>query len=128
VYRTSPVTSLCVDAAEPPLEIHRMYHVLSYFSKLSSLVTHPAHPFVVTPVHLDLYDHRGRSTRPLGIHTIELLETLGADRPTVCRVHFSLRPPWTFVHPRVDLSLSLLSKAETSMIEFQQRLLEMQNK
>jgi ribonuclease HI/exonuclease III len=127
-YRTSPVTSLCVDAAEPPLELHRMYHVLRYYTKLSSLVRHPAHSLVVRPVHRDLYDRRGRCTRPLGIRTFELLEALDADHPTVCRVRFSLRPPWTLVHPRVDLSLSLLRKAETSFIEFQQRFLEMQTK
>ena len=127
-YRTSPVTSLCVDAAEPPLEIHRMFHVLSYFSKISSLVGHPAHNLVVNPVQRGIYERRGHSTRPLGIRASELLENLNADRPTVCRVRFSLRPPWTIARARIDISLSSFKKSETSMIEFQQRFRELQSR
>ena len=69
-YRTSPVTSLCVDAAEPPLEIHRIFHVLSYFSKGSSLVGHPAHNLVVNSVQRGIYKRRGHSTRPLSIRVV----------------------------------------------------------
>jgi len=64
-YRTRPVTSLC-DAAEPPLEIHRLYHVLSYFAKIS-LVGHPAYNLVVYQIQRAIYECRGHSTRPLGI-------------------------------------------------------------
>jgi len=88
-YRTSTVTSLCVDAAEPPLEIHRMYYVLSYLAKISSLAGHPAHNLVVYPVQRGLYERRGHATRPLGIRASELLENLNADPPTVCPVRLS---------------------------------------
>ena len=56
-----------------------------------------------------------------------MLENLNADRPTVCRVRFSLRPPWTIARPRVDISLSSMKKSETSLIEFQQRFRELQS-
>ena len=41
----------------------------------------------------------------------ELLESFNADRSTVCRVRFSLRPQWTIARPRINISLSILKKS-----------------
>jgi len=71
-YRTSPSSSLCVLANEPPLYIRRRKLSIQYCLKLSSYPQNPTHNTVFNCKFKDLFERKPNQIPPLSIRSNQI--------------------------------------------------------
>ena len=64
-FRTSPVTSLYVEADEPSLELRREKLALQYTTRLAANPNNPASKTTYPPHFSDLYESKPHAIKPL---------------------------------------------------------------
>jgi len=122
-FRTSPSSSLCVLAGEPPLYIRRRKLSMQYCLRLSSSTQNPAYSTVFDPRFRQSFEPNQIPT--LG-NRIQLdLQAIGFKREHTLRNSLPLKPPWLFADPHVDFTLHRLSKEETPPEVFKSRFCEL---
>ena len=79
-FRTSPSSSLCVLANEPPLYIRRQKLAMQYCLRLSSASQNPAHSAVFNYKFKSSFDRKPNQIPPLGIRIQPELQAIGFSR------------------------------------------------
>jgi len=113
-FRTSPATSLCVEANEPPLDIRRKRLSLQYVARLASNPSNPAHNVAFKPQFKAQFNKKPSQTATFGIRMAPDIKTLGLVGKNVALWSIPTVPPWTLHRPIVNLDLHRYSKSDTS--------------
>ena len=74
-FRTSPVTSLYVEADEPSLYLRREKLSLQYAIRLAANQRNPAFKVTFSPQFLELYEHKPNAIKPFGLRILPILES-----------------------------------------------------
>jgi len=101
-FRTSPASSMCVQANEPPLYIWRRMPSIQYFLRPPS---NPAYNAVFSPKFKASCSSKPNQIPTLGIRIAPELEKIGFKRNTASRLCVPATPPWLLRHPEIDNSL-----------------------
>jgi ribonuclease HI len=113
-FRTSPITSLHVEANELPLQLRRQKLALQYVVKLRSNPRNPAYASVFQPNFKHSFEARPSVIPTLGLRMHQALVDCGVELG--CRAQYSIpsSPPWLLHRPYFDYTLyNLGTKSET---------------
>jgi len=98
-FRTSPASSLCVQANEPPLYIRRRMLSIQYSLRLGSSPSNPAYNTVFSPKFKALFSSKPNQIPTLGIRIAPELEKIGFKRNTIIPVIRSSHSPMAYRAP-----------------------------
>ena len=82
-YRTSPASSLCVEANEPPLYFRRKKPSLQYCLKLSSNYNNPAYATVFNSKFHSIFERKPTQLPPLAMRVSGDLQAVGFKKSDV---------------------------------------------
>ena len=109
-FRTSPVTSLYVEADEPSLYLRREKLSLQYAIRLAANQRNPAFKVTFSPQFLELYEHKPNAIKPFGLRILPLLESSNIN-PNNIEKHFITNiPPWCIRKPNILFDLHTSKK------------------
>jgi len=112
-FRTSPASSMCVQANELPLYIRRRMLSIQYSLRLGLSPSNPAYNTVFSPKFKASFSSKPNQIPTLGIRIALELEHISFKRNTVSRLSVPATPPWLLKHPVIDLSVHFSDKAVT---------------
>jgi len=95
-YRTSPASSLCVEANEPPLYFRRKKLSLQYCLKLSSNYNNPAYTTVFNSKFHSVFKRKLTQLPPLAMRVSGDLQAVGFKKSDVITSSIPSTPPWLF--------------------------------
>ena len=113
-YRTSPSSSLCVLANEPPLYIRRRKLSIQYCRKLSSSPQNPTHNTVFNCKFNDLFERKPNQIPPLSIRVQPDLRAVGFVKRNALIYSIPATPPWLLKRPHINYNIHYSSKDNTS--------------
>ena len=115
-YRTSPETSLQVEANMPPLDLRRKQLALQYAEKISSTIENPVYNCIFkTPKDIEnLSKIKPSATKPFGLRIDKDLHELSFNPRNTEAFQFPTTPFWALKPVDVDLELTCLPKSSTS--------------
>ena len=113
-YRTSPSSSLCVLANEPPLYIRRRKLSIQYCLKLSSSPQNPTHNTVFNCKFKDPFEHKPNQIPPLSIRVQPDLRAVGFVKRNALIYSIPATPPWLLKRPHINYNIHFSSKDNTS--------------
>ena len=113
-FRTSPATSLCVEADEQPLALRREKLTLQYAIKVASTPDNPVFTSIFQPKYTALFQRKPNTIKPIGLRIQDSFSTLEFSPDLVAKFQYPQTPPWTLTPPDVNLSISNNKKADTS--------------
>ena len=111
-FRTSPISSLHVEANEPPMHLRRMQLSLHYAIKLKNDENNPTYNYVFNHERRNFYISKPSYNRPLALRVEKHLNELKADN--VAGFHAPNIAPWRLRPPEFDLSLTEYTKSTHS--------------
>jgi len=117
-FRTSPETSLHVEADELPLDLRREKLSLQYVMKVAANPTNPTHQCIFEPDYVDKFERKPNVIPSFGIRIRGSLNELAFDTNLVARFEFPETPPWLYVPVNVNLSLTETKKEDTNPDDF----------
>ena len=120
-FRTSPTSSLLVEAHEPPLALRRQILGMRYALKLRQLPCHPAYPYVFSEDILAIFESTSERSVPFCLRMRDAFERIDISLRDVVRVAVTQTPPWEIVRPQIDTSLSDTKKCDAVPYELQSR-------
>ena len=121
-FRTSPVSSLHVEANEMPMDLRRRKLAAQYCLKVSADASNPAVDCIFKKrfTTFTTFFHRYPSQiRPLGFRVSSDLCAIHFAQKDILPVVTPSHPPWLYPKPVLDLSLSKYAKFDTSSEFFQ---------
>ena len=113
-FRTSPATSLCVEANEQPLALRREKLALQYAVKVASTPDNPVFTSIFRPRYTALFQRKPNAIKPLGLRIQDSLSALEFTPDLVAKFQYPETPPWTLTPPNVNLSIADNKKADTN--------------
>jgi hypothetical protein len=114
-FRTSPFSSLHVEANVLPLQLRRQKLALQYMVKLKSNSNNPAYASVFQPNFKPLFEARPHAIPTLGLRMHQSLTDIGIDLRCIAQCSLPKTPPWLLRRPKFDYTLfSLGNKSDTS--------------
>ena len=123
-FRTSPVTSLHVEANEMPLDLRRRKLASEYCLRVSSTVNNPARSCIFSKQFTKIFDKHPNQIRPLSFRVSNDLSHIGFRQKDILLSSVPSVPPWLLSPPFVDFSLCEFSKLDTNADTFQSKFLE----
>ena len=110
-FRTSPVTSLYVEADEPSLTLRREKLSLQYATRLASNPSNPAFKVTFSPQFSEIYERKPTAIRPFGLRVLPLLDSTNIN-PTNIEKHFVTEiPSWCMKKPDILFDLHTSKKS-----------------
>ena len=114
-YRTSPISSLHVEANELPLHLRRQKLALQYVIKLKCNPNNPAFASVFQPNFKPLFEAKPHTIPTLGLRILESLTETGIDLSCIAQCSVPKTPPWLLLGPKFEYTLyNLGNKSDTS--------------
>jgi ribonuclease HI len=104
-FRTTPISSLHVEANEPPLTLRRQKLALQYIVKLRSNPNNPAYASVFQPNFKPLFEAKPHTIPTLGLRIHESLTNCGVNLSCVAQHSSPATPPWFLHRPQFDFTL-----------------------
>ena len=123
-FRTSPTSSLLVEADEPPLLLRRQILGMRYALKLRQFPDHPAYSYAFSSELLSLFEGTASRYKPFCSRTKDLFAKSNLPMRSVMRVDSASSPPWESAIPQIDVSLSAVKKGDLLPLESRCRALE----
>ena len=109
-FRTSPVTSLHVEADEPSLYLRREKLSLQYAIRLAANQRNPAFKVTFSPQFLELYEHKPNVIKPFGLRILPLLESSNINPYNIEKHFITDIPPWCIRKPNILFDLHTSKK------------------
>ena len=110
-FRTSPVTSLYVEADEPSLTLRREKLSLQYATRLAANPSNPAFKVTFSPQFSEIYERKPTAIRPFGLRVSPLLDSTNIN-PTNIEKHFVTEiPSWCMKKPDILFDLHTSKKS-----------------
>ena len=114
-YRTSPSSSLCVLANEPPLYIRRRkLSIQQYCLKLSSSPQNPTYNTVFNCKFTDLFERKPNQIPPLRIRVQLDMRAIDFVKRNALIYWIPATPPWLLKRPHVNYDIHRSFKDNTS--------------
>jgi hypothetical protein len=108
------ISSLHVEANEPPLTLRRQKLPLQYIVKLRSNPNNPAHASVFQPNVKPLFEAKPHTIPTLGLRIHESLTNCGVNLSCVAQHSSPATPPWFLHRPQFEFTLyNLGTKSNT---------------
>jgi ribonuclease HI len=126
-FRTSPISSLHVEAGEIPMDLRRKRLAMQYLVKLKANPSNPAFDPVFNPPNVELFDRRPNVIQPLGLRMREPLKNLTPHISIISKSDIIETPPWLIEKPKLDLSLAKFKKENLDPHTFQTLFRELQD-
>ena len=114
-YQTSPSSSLCVLANEPPLYIRRRKLSIQYCLKLPSSPQNPTHNTVFNCKFKDLFERKANLIPPLSIRVQPHLRAVDFVKRNALIYSIPATPAWLLKRPHINYSIHYSSKDDTLM-------------
>jgi len=121
-FRTSPTTSLYLEANEPP---QRKKLSLQFCLKLSANSNNPAYNAVFNSEFKTQFDNKPIQTWPMGLRVSDDLQSVGFKKRNVFPTAVSTIAPWLLKCPAINLSLCSYDKTTTSPELFKHKFFEL---
>ena len=124
-FRTSPITSLLVEANEPSLSMRREKLCMSYALRIRHMPSHPTYGCLFDRNVLHAFSRRPgerSSTSPLPVLIQDWSLASGVSSSKVLSLSHGDLPPWEIASTVFDLSLTRFQKCDTSSVVFQAHL------
>lgn len=122
-FRTTPTSSLLVEANEPPLAIRRRLLGQRYAYKLAQFPNHPTYDAVFSRRQNQLFLGTSKG-RPFGVRVRDLALASGVRRRIIAREEPSLVPPWEMADMDLDTTLAMHVKSSVAPVEMRSLALE----
>ena len=123
-FRTSPVSSLNVEADEPSLWLRREKLSLQYAIRLAANSSNPAFEVTFPPQFQEYYERKPNAIKSFGLRIAPLLESTNINIKNIQKHSFSDIPSWCITKPNIlfDLhnSKTLLSDSHLMKQNFQE--------
>ena len=103
-FRTSPVTSLHVEANEMPLDLRRRKLAAQYCLKVSADISNPALGCIFNKRFTTFFHRYPSQIRPLGFRVSSDLRAVHFAQKDILPVITPSHPPWLYSKPVLDLS------------------------
>ncbi len=104
-FRTTPISSLHVEANELSLTLRRRKLALQYMIKLRSNRNNPAYASVFQSNFRPLFEARPNAIPTLGLRMQQSLTDCGVDLSCIAQVSLPATPPWLLQRPHFNFSL-----------------------
>ena len=110
-FRTSPITSLDVEADEPSLYLRREKLSLQHAIKLAANPSNPAFRVTFSPQVSELYELKPHAIKFFGLRVSPLLESSNIN-PKNIEQHLTTNiPPWCLKKPNIKFDLNTNRKS-----------------
>jgi Reverse transcriptase (RNA-dependent DNA polymerase) len=114
-FRTTPVSSLHMEANELPLRLRSQKLALQYTVKLKSNPGNPAYSSVFQPNYTALFDAKPNIAPTLGLRLRQALSECGVNLNCLAQRSIPSTPPWLFRTPGFNYTLyNVGTKSNTS--------------
>ena len=113
-FRTSPVTSLYVEADEPSLYLRREKLSLQYAIRLAANQRNPAFKVTFPPQFLQLYEHKPNAIKPFGLRISPLLQASNINPNNIEKHFISDISPWCIRKPNILFDLHTYKKTASN--------------
>ena len=113
-FRTSPVTTLYVEADEPSLYLRREKLSLQYAIRLAANQRNPAFKVTFSPQFLELYEHKPNAIKPFGLRISPLLESSNINPNNIEKHFITDIPPWCIRKPNILFDLRSSKKTASN--------------
>ena len=110
-FRTSPITSLYVEADEPSLYLRREKLSLQYAIKLAANPSNPAFRVTFSPQFSELYELKPHAIKPFGLRVSPLLESSNINPKNIEQHLITNIPPWCLKKPNIIFDLNTNRKS-----------------
>jgi ribonuclease HI len=125
-FRTSPISSLHVEAGEMPLSLRREKLCLQYVLKLRVNPNNPAYNCVFNPDFKTHFQSRPQVITTLGIRMQSQMSDIGVNFDCIFASHLSDAPPWLLQTAQYECSLHEVGrKSDTPTDVFRSRFNEL---
>ena len=119
-FRTSPVTSLYVEADEPSLTLRREKLSLQYATRLAANQSNPAFKVTFSPQFSEMYECKPTAIRPFGLRVLPLLDSTNIN-PNNIEKHFVTEiPSWCMKKPDILFDLHTSKKSASDSLIMKQ--------
>ena len=127
-FRTSQVTSLYVEAAEPSLALRREKLDLQYAIRFAANPNNPASKTTYTPQFSDLYESKPYAITPFGLRILPLLEGSKIHPKNIQEYDMATLPSWCVKKSTVLFDLHDGKTSESSPCILKQNFQELQSR
>ena len=110
-FRTSPITSLYVEADEPSLYLRREKLSLQYAIKLAANPSNPAFRVTFSPQFSELYELKPHAIKPFGLRGLPLLNSSNINPKNIEQHLITNVPPWCLKKPNILFHLNTHRKS-----------------
>jgi len=124
-YNTSPASSLCVEANEPPLYFRRKKLSLQYCLKLSCNYSNPAYATIFNSKFHSVFERKPTQLPSLAIRVSGHLQAVDFKKSDVITSSIPSTPPWLLACSADNFTLHCSDKSNTSPEVFKHRLYEL---
>jgi len=104
-FRTSPITSLHVEANETPMHLRRKKLAIQYALKIRSTPNNPVYDSIFNLRYKEQYERSPTKIPSFAVRIEDDLHQIGVDQNIIVSSGVPDIPPWLF--PEVDLDVSL---------------------
>ena len=102
-FRTSPISSLNVEADEPSLWLRREKLSLQYAIRLAANPSNPAFEVTFPPQFQEYYERKPNAIKSFGLRIAPLLESSNINTKNIQKHSFSDIPFWFITKPTILL-------------------------
>ena len=113
-FRTSPISSLHVEANELPFHLRCIKHSFSFALRVFSDPKNPCYNIINTPRYSNLFNINKHLIPSLGLRIRSHLINAKINSSCILKFHWPIKSLWTFAIPSVYLGLSAYSKHNTN--------------
>ena len=127
-FRTSPVSSLNVEADEPSLWLGREKLSLQYAIRLAANPSNPAFEVTFPPHFQEYYERKPNAIKSFGLRIALLLESTNINIKNIQKYSFSDIPSWCITKPNILFDLHNSKKSLSDSHLMKQNFQELQSR
>ena len=113
-FRTSPISSLHVEANELPFHLRCIKHGLTFVLRILSDPKNPCYNIINTPRYANIFNINKHLIPPFGLRIRPHLINSKLNTSYISKLLWPIKGYWTFAIPYVYLGLSVFSKHNTN--------------
>ena len=127
-FRTSPISSLNVEADEPSLWLRREKLSLQYAIRLAANPSNPAFEVTFPPQFQEYYERKPNAIKSFGLRVAPLLESANINTKNIQKHSFADIPSWCITKPTILFDLHNSKKSLSDSHLMKQNFQELQSR
>ena len=126
-FRTTPISSLNVEADEPSLWLRREKLSLQYAIRLAANPSNPAFEVTFPPQFQEYYERKPNANKSFSLRVLPLLESANINTKNIQKHSFSDIPSWCITKPTILFDLHNSKKSLSDSHLMKQNFQELQS-